>query len=221
MYGEQISDANDLNILNDYWAFYFLCQRNRSAPQKEQWKSASSVNGSLKTESSRVGCMLGLCTNLSNRHIFSLTADYLHLNALHQPLQLVPDIPGSPHGAELDEVLVAPLSGVSTLDPLRNTDGSYSWTWPPHLSCMVSQTQKTGCPSHLCVDVEEHQVISSGNHKVHPGVVGVHHFVFGPIENGVVDREHSCYGQHFLWTLVPGGGQKMKQRRLTENYSFH
>lgn len=61
-------------------------------------------------------------TDLANGQVVSLGADHLHLDAIHQTLQLVPDVPGSPHGAELDEVLVAPLCGVTALHPLRETD---------------------------------------------------------------------------------------------------
>lgn len=60
--------------------------------------------------------------DLANGQVVSLGADHLHLDAIHQTLQLVPDVPGSPHGAELDEVLVAPLCGVTALHPLRETD---------------------------------------------------------------------------------------------------
>lgn len=64
-----------------------------------------------------------LCTtDLANGQVVSLGTDHLHLNTIHQPLQLVPDVPGSSHGAELDEVLIAPLCGVTALHPLREKD---------------------------------------------------------------------------------------------------
>lgn len=76
-------------------------------------------------------------TDLTNGQVVSIAADHLHLNTIHQTLQLVPDIPGSSHGAELDEVLIAPLCGVTTLHPLRGkkaittairtTPGLYVW----------------------------------------------------------------------------------------------
>lgn len=47
--------------------------------------------------------------HLANGHGFTLRADHLHLYALHEALQLVTYVPRSSHGAELDEVLVAPL----------------------------------------------------------------------------------------------------------------
>lgn len=58
-------------------------------------------------------------TNLANGHIVPLGADHLHFNAIHQSLQLVPDVPGSSHGAKLDEVLIAPLCGEAALHPLK------------------------------------------------------------------------------------------------------
>ena len=61
-------------------------------------------------------------TDLANGHAVSLRADHLHLNTIHQTFQLVPDVPGSSHGAELDEVLIAPLRGVPALHPLRDKD---------------------------------------------------------------------------------------------------
>lgn len=61
-------------------------------------------------------------TDLANGQAVPLGADHLHLNTIHQTLQLVPDIPGSSHGAELDEVLIAPLCGVTALQPLREKD---------------------------------------------------------------------------------------------------
>lgn len=67
----------------------------------------------------------------------------------------------------------------------------------------TTTTQRWLC-LYLCVDVEQHQVVSPRHHKVHPGVVGVHHFVFGPVENGVVHRQHGGYGQHLVRALVPG-----------------
>lgn len=60
-----------------------------------------------------------LCTDLANRNTVFLRADHLHFNAIHQTLELVPDITGSSHGAKLDEILIAPLSGVAALNPLR------------------------------------------------------------------------------------------------------
>lgn len=57
---------------------------------------------------------------------------------------------------------------------------------------------------YLRVDVEQHQVVSPWHHKVHPGVVGVHHFVFGPVKNRVVHWQHGRYRQNFVWTFVPG-----------------
>ena len=66
-------------------------------------------------------CSLSI-TDLTNGQAVPLRADHLHLDAIHQPLQLVPDVPGSSHGAELDEVLVAPLCGVTALQPLREND---------------------------------------------------------------------------------------------------
>lgn len=50
-----------------------------------------------------------LLTYLANGHIVFLGTDHLHLDTVHEALQLVPDIPCPPHGAELDEVLIAPL----------------------------------------------------------------------------------------------------------------
>lgn len=61
-------------------------------------------------------------THLPDGQVFSRRADHLHLNTIHQTLQLVPDVPGSSHGAELDEVLVAPLSRVAALHPLWETE---------------------------------------------------------------------------------------------------
>lgn len=58
-------------------------------------------------------------TDLTDGDVVPVAADHLHLDALHQTLQLIPDVPGSPHGAELDEVLVAPLRGEAALHPLR------------------------------------------------------------------------------------------------------
>lgn len=56
---------------------------------------------------------------------------------------------------------------------------------------------------YLSVDVEQHHVVSTWNHKVHSGVVSVHHLVFGPVEDGVVHRKHGSYRQNLFWTLVP------------------
>lgn len=50
-----------------------------------------------------------LLSYLANGHVVNLGTDHLHLDSVHETLQLVPDIPGSPHGAELNEVLIAPL----------------------------------------------------------------------------------------------------------------
>lgn len=61
-------------------------------------------------------------TDLADGQAVSLGADHLHLDPIHQTLQLVPDIPGSSHGAELDEVLIAPLCGVTALHPLRENN---------------------------------------------------------------------------------------------------
>lgn len=64
-----------------------------------------------------------LCTtDLANGQVVSVGTDHLHLDTVHQALQLVPDVPGSSHGAELDEVLVAPLCGVTALHPLWEKD---------------------------------------------------------------------------------------------------
>ena len=49
-------------------------------------------------------------------------------------------------------------------------------------------------------------MVTSRHHKVHPGVVGVDHLVFGSVKDGVVHREHGGDGQHLLRTLVPGEG---------------
>lgn len=46
-------------------------------------------------------------------------------------------------------------------------------------------------------------MVSSWHHKVHPGIVRVHHFVFWPVEDGVVDRQHGGDSQHLLRTLIP------------------
>lgn len=67
--------------------------------------------------------------------------------------------------------------------------------------------------SYLVVDIQQHQVVSSGHHKAHSGVVGVHHLVFGSVEDRVVDRQHGRYGQHLLRTLVPGQQQTLQTRR--------
>lgn len=71
-------------------------------------------------------------TDLANGQVVSVAADHLHLNTIHQTLQLVPDIPGSSHGAELDEVLIAPLCGVTALRPLREKKPSRQ-PWEQHL----------------------------------------------------------------------------------------
>lgn len=62
--------------------------------------------------------LLWTFTDLADGDVVPLTAEHLHLDAVHQALQLVPDIPGPSHGAELDEVLVAPLRGEAALHPL-------------------------------------------------------------------------------------------------------
>lgn len=46
---------------------------------------------------------------------------------------------------------------------------------------------------YLVVDIEQHQMVAPWHHKVHSGVVSMHHFVFGPVENRAVDRQHGCY----------------------------
>lgn len=67
---------------------------------------------------------------------------------------------------------------------------------------------------YLVVDIQQHQVVSSGHHKVHSGVVGVHHLVFGTVEDRVVYRQHGCDRQHFLRTFVPG--EKHQRTNVTE-----
>lgn len=57
---------------------------------------------------------------------------------------------------------------------------------------------------YLIIDIQQHKVVSSRHHEVHPRVVGMHNFVFGSVENGVVYRQHGCYCQHFIGALVPG-----------------
>lgn len=61
-------------------------------------------------------------TNLANWQAVSMGTYNLYLNTIHQTLQLLPDVSGSSHGAELDEILIAPLCGVTALQPLRETD---------------------------------------------------------------------------------------------------
>lgn len=56
---------------------------------------------------------------------------------------------------------------------------------------------------YLIVDIKQHHVVSSWHHKVHPGIVSVHHLVFGPVENRVVHRQHGSYRQYFVGTFVP------------------
>lgn len=65
---------------------------------------------------------LSASTHLADGQVFPRRTDHLHLNAIHQTLQLVPHVPGSSHGAELDEVLVTPLSRVAALHPLWVTE---------------------------------------------------------------------------------------------------
>lgn len=65
---------------------------------------------------------LSAITDLADGQDFPRRTDHLHLNAIHQTLQLVPHVPGSSHGPELDEVLVAPLSRVVALHPLQATE---------------------------------------------------------------------------------------------------
>lgn len=57
---------------------------------------------------------------------------------------------------------------------------------------------------YLIVDIKQHHVVSSRHHKVHPGIVSVHHLVFGSVKDGVVHRQHGSYRQHFIGTLVSG-----------------
>lgn len=66
-------------------------------------------------------------SNLANGHIVVLGTDHLHLNALHQSLKLVPNVAGSSHGAELDEILIAPLRGMAALHPLRENIHRYRY----------------------------------------------------------------------------------------------
>lgn len=56
-----------------------------------------------------ISSLYKLLSYLANGHVVTLGAGHLHLDSVHETLQLVPDIPGSPHGAELNEVLIAPL----------------------------------------------------------------------------------------------------------------
>lgn len=61
-------------------------------------------------------------TDLTNGQAVPMGTDHLHFNTIHQTLKLVPHIPRSSHGAELDEVLIAPLCGVTALHPLMEED---------------------------------------------------------------------------------------------------
>lgn len=69
-----------------------------------------------------LGLELSAVTDLADWQVFPRRTDHLHLNAIHQTFQLVAHVPGSSHGPELDEVLVAPLSRVAALHPLRATE---------------------------------------------------------------------------------------------------
>lgn len=70
----------------------------------------------------KAGAELSVITDLADWQVFPRRTDHLHLNAIHQTLQLVAHVPGSSHGAELDKILVAPLSRVAALHPLRVTE---------------------------------------------------------------------------------------------------
>lgn len=59
------------------------------------------------------------CLYLADRDVVPFAGGDVYLNALHQPLQLFSHIPCSSHGAELDEILIAPLHRVATLHPLK------------------------------------------------------------------------------------------------------
>lgn len=73
----------------------------------------------------------------------------------------------------------------------------------------ISSPDVTRLSLYLVVDVQQHQVVSSGHHKVHSGVVGVHYLVFGTVEDRVVYRQHGRDRQHFLRTFVPGEKKQM------------
>lgn len=60
-------------------------------------------------------------------------------------------------------------------------------------------------------------MISSWYHKVHPSVVGMNHFVLGPVEDGVVHGQHGRDGQNLLGALITEGQineQRLKHDKL-------
>ena len=56
--------------------------------------------------------------DLSNTDVVPLAGTETNFHTFQEPLQLLPHIPGSAHGSELNKVLIAPLGRVTTLSPL-------------------------------------------------------------------------------------------------------
>lgn len=76
--------------------------------------------------------------DLADRSVVAGAGGRGDLDALHQPLQLLPHVPRPAQGARLYEVLVAPLQGVSAGHPLRGGrqghGGTHEGTWGGHRS---------------------------------------------------------------------------------------
>lgn len=56
---------------------------------------------------------------LADRNVVPFAGSNIHLNAFHQPFQLFSHISSPPHRTKLDEILIAPLHGVTAFHPLR------------------------------------------------------------------------------------------------------
>lgn len=125
----------DCNSLTCCLPLHIIKQSNLSVNIRNQsWDSVFLPGSYGKT----LGDFLSI-TDLANGQAVSLGADHLHLDPIHQTLQLVPDVPGSSHGAELDEVLIAPLCGVTALHPLREKDIKTAVSITPGFKVGISQ----------------------------------------------------------------------------------
>lgn len=91
----------------------------------------------------------------------------------------------------------------------------WQWrVWNPKRKQTKRETKHTDkAIFYLCVYVQEHHMVSSWHHKVHPGIVCMYYFVLGSVEDWVVDGQHGRDGQYLLWALISG-----MQRRNSFKY---
>lgn len=53
-------------------------------------------------------------------------------------------------------------------------------------------------------------MIPAGQEEIHAGIVSMDHFVLGPVEDSIVDRQHGSDGEDLLRALVPGQSPQWK-----------